>query len=129
MKISPLAIVILLAAALVAGAVALRPGGATQVASPELDAFAKCLAAEEFTMYGAEWCPHCKNEKAHFGTAWQYVPYVECPDNAKLCLEKGVKGYPTWIAKDGRAFAGEQGLEKISRHSGCPLPQGSAQSD
>jgi glutaredoxin len=73
-------------------------------------------------MYGAEWCPHCKREKALFGSSWKYVPYVECPENTKLCLDKGVKGYPTWIAADGTKYEGEQGLEKISAATQCPLP-------
>ncbi len=87
-----------------------------------LDAFAQCLAAKGITMYGAEWCPHCKNEKKRFGASWQYVPYVECPDNPKLCLDKGVDGYPTWILGDGTKLEGEQGLENLSRASACPLP-------
>ena len=85
-------------------------------------AFAQCLASKGLTMYGAEWCPHCKREKALFGAAWKYVPYVECPENEKLCLAKGVNGYPTWIAKDGTKYEGEQGLEGLSRISSCPLP-------
>lgn len=85
------------------------------------DAFAQCLAEKEITMYGAEWCPHCQNEKKAFGSSFQYVPYVECPENQKLCIEKEIQGYPTWIFPDGRRLLGEQGLEKLSQASGCPL--------
>lgn len=87
-----------------------------------LDEFAKCLAAKGITMYGADWCAHCTAEKARFGASWKYVPYVECPDNPKLCLDKGVEGYPTWILKDGTKLEGEQGLAKLSQASACPLP-------
>ena len=31
------------------------------------DSFAKCLAGENVTMYGAYWCPHCKEQKSLFG--------------------------------------------------------------
>jgi hypothetical protein len=79
-----------------------------------LDTLAQTLAAKGVTMYGAEWCPHCKAEKARFGSSFKYVPYVECPTNEKLCLDKGVKGYPTWITADGQKFEGEQGLEKLA---------------
>jgi glutaredoxin len=90
------------------------------------DTFAQCLAEKDITMYGAAWCPHCQREKRLFGSSFQYVPYVECPDNPALCTAKDVKGYPTWIFPDGRVFAGEQGLEKLSRESACPLiPAGS----
>ena len=85
-------------------------------------AFAQCLASKEITMYGAEWCPHCQNEKHAFGDSFKYVPYVECPDNPNLCLEKGIEGYPTWLFPDGTRLEGEQGLERLSTASGCALP-------
>lgn len=91
------------------------------VADGTYDSFAKCLAEKKITMYGAAWCPHCQREKRLFGSSFQFVPYVECPDNPQLCLAKDVKGYPTWIFPDGRAFAGEQGLQKLSAESSCPL--------
>ncbi len=90
-------------------------------ASAELDGFAQCLADKEITMYGAAWCVHCKNEKAAFGSSFRLVPYVECPDNIKLCTDKGVNGYPTWIFPDGRKFEGEQGVKRLSDLSDCPL--------
>jgi thiol-disulfide isomerase/thioredoxin len=87
-----------------------------------LDAFAQCLASKNLTMYGAEWCSHCKKEKSRFGTAFKYVPYVECPDNVQLCLAKGIKGYPTWIDASSTLYEGEQGLEGLAKISGCELP-------
>ena len=89
-----------------------------------LDNFAQCLAGRGFTMYGADWCPHCQNEKRAFGASFRFVTYVECPDNPKLCLEKGIEGYPTWILADGERLVGEQGIERLSQKSGCLLPQG-----
>lgn len=88
----------------------------------QYDGFAKCLAEKKITMYGADWCSHCQNEKRAFGSSFQFVPYVECPQNPQACLEKGVTGYPTWIFSDGKKFVGEQGIEKLSQESGCPLP-------
>jgi len=93
-----------------------------------LDGFAQCLASKSITMYGAAWCSHCQNEKNAFEGSFKYVPYVECPNDPQACLEKGVTAYPTWIFPDGlsaqagRKFVGEQGLEKLSQESGCPLP-------
>jgi hypothetical protein len=84
--------------------------------------FAQCLAEKKITMYGAAWCTHCKAEKARFGEAFKYVPYVECPENEKLCLDKGIKGYPTWIDSIDTKYEGEQGLDNLSKISGCPLP-------
>lgn len=86
-----------------------------------LDDFAMCLASKNIIMYGAEWCAHCQNEKKAFGSSFKYIPYVECPDDPQKCLEKGIVGYPTWIFPDGRKLIGEQGLEKLSQESDCPL--------
>jgi hypothetical protein len=63
------------------------------------DDFAKCVTEKGWTMYGAVWCSHCKDQKELFGEAFQYIKYVECPDNIQLCLDKGVNGYPTWIVE------------------------------
>jgi hypothetical protein len=91
-------------------------------ASAKYDDFAKCLASKNITMYGAAWCSHCQNEKKAFEGSFKYVPYVECPDDPKKCLDKNVNAYPTWIFPDGKKLVGEQGLEKLSQESGCPLP-------
>lgn len=85
-------------------------------------AFAQCLASKNVTMYGAAWCSHCQNQKKLFGDAFKYVPYVECPENTKLCLDKGINGYPTWLASDSGRFEGEQTLENLSQISNCSLP-------
>lgn len=87
-----------------------------------LDAFARCLADKGATMYGADWCSHCQNEKKAFGDSFRLVPYVECPDNPQKCLATGVNGYPTWIFPGGNKLEGEQGLEKLSLENGCALP-------
>lgn len=91
-------------------------------ATSTLDTFAQCIASKGLTMYGAEWCPHCKKEKNRFGTAFKYVSYVECPDNVQVCISKGVNGYPTWINASGTLYEGEQGLEGLAKISGCELP-------
>lgn len=86
------------------------------------DVFAQCLASKNVTMYGAAWCPHCQNQKKLFGESFKYVPYIECPDNTKLCLDKGITGYPTWLASDSARLEGEQTLEKLAQISSCSLP-------
>jgi thiol-disulfide isomerase/thioredoxin len=89
---------------------------------PSLDEFAKCIADKKMTMYGAEWCPHCKKEKARFGDSWKFVPYVECPQNIDLCTAKKIQGYPTWEDENGNLYPGELGLGKIADLTGCNLP-------
>jgi hypothetical protein len=72
-------------------------------------------------MYGAYWCSHCKNEKKRFGDSFQFVPYVECTEEAQKCIAAGIRGYPTWIFPDGRRFEGELGIERLSLESNCSL--------
>ncbi len=87
------------------------------------DGFAQCLAQKKVTMYGAVWCSHCQNQKKEFGSSFKYVNYVECPENTKLCTEKGIEGFPTWITADGQKLVGEQLLEALASTTGCVLPQ------
>jgi len=87
------------------------------------DAFAQCLTEKGVVMYGAEWCPHCQNQKKMFGSSFQFIKYVQCPLDPKKCLEEKIEGYPTWKFPDGRMFPGELKLEELSRESSCPLVQ------
>src|ERR1035437_2919955 len=65
------------------------------------DTFATCIKDSGSTFYGAFWCPHCRDQKALFGTAVRVLPYVECsnPDGKSqnaLCDAAKIDGYPTW---------------------------------
>jgi len=86
------------------------------------DTFAQCLNEKGATMYGTEWCSHCKNQKALFGNSFQYIDYVDCDKNKNECLRNGVKGYPTWII-DGESYPGEQQLYKLASLAGCELAE------
>lgn len=104
-------------------------GGVLLMSRPQLgqsgknyDEFAQCLSEKSLAMYGAAWCPHCQAEKKRFGDSFKYVSYIECPENTKLCLDKGVNSYPTWIDKAGNKYEGEQGLDGLARISQCNLP-------
>ena len=88
--------------------------------------FAQCLTDASVTMYGAWWCPHCKNQKDLFGNAFDRVNYVECSTAARTmnqtCKDAGIQGYPTWEFGDGSRVSGEQTLETLAQKSSCPLP-------
>lgn len=83
------------------------------------DALAQCLTEKDVVMYGADWCPHCQNQKKLFGSSFQYVTYLECPKEPKVCLEKNITGYPTWLTASGVKLEGEQSLEKLAEVAGC----------
>ena len=84
------------------------------------DSFAQCLYEKEATMYGTEWCSHCKNQKAMFGKSFNYVNYVDCDLNQNECLKNGIKGYPTWIINK-KPYPGEQSLNKLAYLTNCTL--------
>ena len=66
------------------------------------------LAQSGAIMYGADWCPHCQDQKALFGAAARRLPYVECSTGGQgspqtsECRARGIKTYPTWIINGQR---------------------------
>jgi hypothetical protein len=68
--------------------------------------------------YGAYWCSHCYDQKQALGKqAMQHIPYVECSregknEQAALCKEKKIPGYPTWEIS-GKLYPGEKDLDEI----------------
>jgi len=71
-------------------------------------------SAPTFTMYYADWCPHCKTLKPVFkhwskkgsvvvGSKTVFVEMVEVDTNPEKVKGKPVKGYPTiLLEKDGK---------------------------
>lgn len=89
------------------------------------DAFAQCLTDKGAVLYGAEWCAHCKEQKAVLGDSFRLIKYVECPDNTQLCIDKGIQGYPTWIIGTSTKLEGfdkNKTMQNLSDITGCPLP-------
>ena len=98
-------------------------------AQSKMDAFAQCLAAKNVLMYGAYWCPHCKDQKDEFGKSFQYVHYVECaipgrPPSVQTdaCKLADIKKYPTWIFPDGERVEAVLPLAELAQKAGCPAP-------
>jgi uncharacterized membrane protein/glutaredoxin len=72
------------------------------VEDPVLRALAVHLASTGAKMYGADWCPHCQDQKAMFGPAAKRLPYIECSigrqgsGQTAECRNAGITTYPTW---------------------------------
>jgi glutaredoxin len=112
-------------AVIVVGVVALSSFSINDV-SGRYDMFAQCLTDNGVSMYGAFWCPHCKEQKEMFGSSAKYVDYVECStpdrsDQTQICKDANIDGYPTWILQDGTRIEGKTSLEILSEKSDCPL--------
>ncbi|MGB0563533.1 MAG: vitamin K epoxide reductase family protein [Spirulinaceae cyanobacterium] len=84
-------------------------------------ALAEHLTEVDAKMYGAYWCPHCRDQKNLFGKeAFEKVIYVECADDAtkdepkpEQCEAAGVQSYPTWEI-DGELQPGQMPLERLA---------------
>jgi hypothetical protein len=91
------------------------------------DGFAKCLASKQAKMYGLYWCPHCAEQKAMFGKAFQYVPYTECAikdshELAPACKVAGLKFFPSWQFGTNPPVEGIFPMQELSDKTGCSLP-------
>jgi hypothetical protein len=78
-------------------------------------------------MYGLYWCEHCADQKAMFGKAFRYVPYVECGLKGgggitQECKAAGAKLFPSWQFGASPLKEGVYPLEELSDKTGCSLP-------
>lgn len=113
----------------VAATALLRKGAPSSNAPGQYDGFAQCLKDKGATFYGAFWCPHCQAEKKLFGPSVKLLPYVECstPDGSgqtQICIDKGIKSYPTWEFADMSRLTGEIPLQQLADKTSCTLPGG-----
>jgi glutaredoxin len=76
------------------------------------------MTANGATMYGTEWCPHCKAQKEEFGNSFKLIDYVDCDKYMQQCQDAGVEGYPTWKI-NGTNYPGTQNLYDLAKNSGC----------
>jgi hypothetical protein len=78
-------------------------------------------------MYGLYWCPHCQEQKAMFGKAFQYVPYVECAikgshELTAACKAANIKLFPSWQFGSDTPKEGVYPMQELSDKTGCSLP-------
>jgi len=78
----------------------------------------------QYTMYGTEWCAHCRNQKNTLGKVIVDVSYIDCDKNMAQCEGKGITGYPfnVMFHKDTEelsTIAGEIEVSKILKLTGC----------
>lgn len=90
--------------------------------STTLEQFAGCITAAKAVFYGADWCPHCQNQKTLFGDAIKTVKYIECDQNSEACNEQQITGYPTWIIDNTTRLIGTQSLASLGKATGCTVP-------
>jgi len=93
-----------------------------------LDDVAKCIGSSGAILYSTPWCDHCQAQKDVFGSAFQYIDYVECSvsqgtEQSLTCQEAEIDGYPTWIFADGSREYGNLSIEFLADKTACSLSQ------
>jgi hypothetical protein len=96
--------------------------GCAAPASEEVDALASCLTENGAVMYGANWCPHCAEQKEMFNASFSKINYVECEEQKQKCADAGITGLPTWKFADGSILQGKQEFSVLAKKAGCPWP-------
>lgn len=88
------------------------------------DDLAACITDSGATMYGTEWCPHCKDQKKAFGSSFENINYIDCDKDKQACTDAGITGYPTWVLGDGERLIGAQSILVLADKTACELPTG-----
>jgi uncharacterized membrane protein/thiol-disulfide isomerase/thioredoxin len=106
-------------------------GGLERALSGQVDPYLKDLASHLNTsgvkFFGAYWCPHCQQQKALFGAAAKFLPYVECSPHgpqapqATECLVRDIKSYPTWLVGETK-YAKLLSIEQLARLTAYSTP-------
>ena len=103
------------------------PGASVALARDARVDFARCLARNRVTMYGASWCPKCRAQLDAFGSSAEFLNYVECSRNGTRaqtdeCKQAGIEAYPTWEFRDRSRIRGKQSFRSLAEKSGCSAP-------
>jgi len=96
------------------------------------DPLARALAEHlsntgDVKFYGAQWCPHCQDQKNLFGVAAKRLPYVECSPGgygtpqAPICDQMQIKSYPTWMIK-GKRIEKVMTMTELANETGFKAP-------
>ena len=106
-------------------------GEAPKAEDLQTRALAVHLVQSGAKMYGAYWCPHCKEQKSYFGASAVRLPYVECSPNGQQapqsseCTSMGIQSYPTWVI-NGKHIEEVMTLKQLADATGFQGPTSSA---
>ena len=78
---------------------------------------AKCIG-QSTVLYTQLGCHACKTQEEMFGETYQYLTVVDCFVDRELCLNKNIKGTPSW-GINNKIYIGVKSLEKLKELTGC----------
>lgn len=85
----------------------------------------KSVKGPGYVMFYAHWCPHCINKvdawkKLHASQKKQHIYAIDCAmeENAAVCTENGVMGYPTVKKLDSKGKLSESSFSEALGQKG-----------
>ncbi|MBA2115048.1 hypothetical protein HOV93_22200 [Planctomycetes bacterium FF15] len=94
----------------------------------DFKALAKAIADSGAIFFGADWCPHCTQQKALFGEGYLNLPFVEVtnPNHTlnQVGVDNNISQLPTWVFGDGTRVVGVLEIEELLSYTGVTIPQG-----
>ncbi|MFP4589568.1 MAG: lamin tail domain-containing protein [Candidatus Acetothermia bacterium] len=81
---------------------------------------ASCLTRKGVILYSLKACSHCQTQKDEFGSAIEFINYVECSKNRKICSNAGISTVPAWyFGRQDRWEIGAKSLNELSSLANC----------
>ncbi len=85
----------------------------------DMGSLIECLEYKNFVIYGADWCPYCRDVVDLFKNHEKVeLVYIECTEKKDFCKEKNITAYPT-IRVNNQPYQGERSLEAFAKATGC----------
>ena len=81
------------------------------------ESVAKCIG-EKSILYTQLGCHACEYQEKMFGENYKYLNVVDCFFDREICIEKEIKGTPTWIIDD-REYLGARSVAELKNLTGC----------
>jgi hypothetical protein len=89
----------------------------TRSSNGSTEELAKCIG-ENSELYIQLGCHACESQEDMFGENYQYLTTIDCFYNQEECIDKEIKGTPTWII-NGQEYLGSKSIEELKNLTGC----------
>ncbi len=89
----------------------------TRPANGSTEEVAKCIG-ENSELYIQLGCHACETQENMFGENYQYLTVIDCFFDRDPCIEKEIKGTPTWIINE-QSYLGTKSIEELKDLTGC----------
>ena len=86
--------------------------------TPEVnEELAKCIG-ENSLIYVQLGCHACETQEKIFGKSYNYLTTIDCFFEKEVCIEKGIRGTPTWIINE-KEYLGVRAIDELKELTGC----------